>query len=114
MPRYIIGHDGWYFEWSTIVDAPVTRGMRRDAFEEYYWEEYGNEGLREFPRRMARVDEKGTSALNYDSAEDTIICNRAGFKEAELSLVDIVRIYCVEQRGPREGEGFERADEDTE
>ena len=50
-----------YLEWSTIVDAPVTYGMPLDEFTAYYRDQYGAEGMRALPERMARVEAKGTS-----------------------------------------------------
>lgn len=97
MGKYIVklpcdGID-YYMEWSTVVDAPVTFGMTRKEFEEYYREEYGESGVRELPTRMDRADATGTSGRLHKSAEDAIRWNRAGKDETRLTLDQIVDHY---------------------
>ncbi len=105
MPRFIVklntADQDYYLEWSTVVDAPVTYGMSREEFEQYYAQSYGTEGLRDLPGRMARVEAKGTSSRIDDSAEDVISCNRAGKNESNLSVSDIIKYYCVLQQEPQ-------------
>lgn len=91
MARFIARLDDMYFEWSTIVDAPVTYGMTREEFKEYYLEEYGRSSLLEFEQRMLRVDAKGTSSHIHASAEETVYVNRAGKGETCLSLAQLKR-----------------------
>lgn len=95
MPRYIckLEHEGQpiYFEWSTIVDAPVTYGMTLEQFTEYYQEQYGRQGMFDFEERMKRVEAKGTSAHNYRDVEEVIAANRAGPDEKALSKEELVK-----------------------
>ncbi len=94
MPRYIIKIREKYFIWSTIVDAPITVGMTKTQLEDYIKDEYGWQGLNELPERLKRVEEKGTSALEiYNSMEETVKCNRAGNKEACLTIDEIYEKY---------------------
>lgn len=101
MGRFIVkfedGNDSWYLEWSTIVDAPITYGMSKEEFFEYYKDEYGRQGLSDLDKRMKRVEEKGTSALTYSSVDTLISCNRAGLKESCLSKEQIIDFYCKNQ-----------------
>ena len=97
MPKFIVHHDGYFFEWSTVVDAPTTYGMRREEFEAYYRERYGTEGERELPERLGRALHHGTSSINPTSAEDLIAVNRAGPGESDLPFADVIRIYCHER-----------------
>lgn len=90
MPKFIVHHDGWFFEWSTIVDAPTTEAMRREAFEEYYQDQHGKVGMRELPARLERAVKYGTSSMDQMSAEDLIAGNRAGDDETEMSFTDIL------------------------
>ena len=88
MPRYIGKIDGRYFEYSTVVDAPVTVLMGLEEFKAYYLAEYGRctfDGLEE---RLARADTKGTSSMLDSSLEDMLLCNRCGPGETELSVED--------------------------
>ena len=93
MPTFIIKLEDKYFEWSTIVDAPVTFAMSRDELEEHIKEEYGNEGLRELPERLKRVDKQGTSCCVPLTVEDLISCNRAGDGESELTKEEILEKF---------------------
>lgn len=86
MPRYIGKIDDRYFEFSTIVDAPVTYLMTREEYEAYYRSEYGNSAMDKFAERMERADRKGTSSVMDDSFEDMISCNRYGDGESCLSV----------------------------
>lgn len=105
MPRYIvkIPHEGqdYYLDWSTIVDAPVTYGLTLEEFKEYCREEYGRQRIEsfDFKQRMERVEEKNTSSLLHDSAEDVMSCNRAGDKETRLDLQGIIQKFIIERKG---------------
>jgi len=69
----------YYFEWSTIVDAPVTSMMNKKDFYKYYRIMYGLEGMEELPSRMERVEQKGCSAVGDDwTYKDFVSYNRAG------------------------------------
>jgi len=101
MPVYIVKlHDerdgkDYYMEWSTIVDAPVTYGLSKEEFEEYYGEEYGNDGMLKLPVRMERVERKGTSGRPpFDDLNELIDFNRAGEAESCLSVPELIDKYC--------------------
>lgn len=85
----------YYFEWSTVVDAPVTYGEPLEDFKEYYRTKYGNSAMGELEDRLKRVEEKGTSSQIDYSIDDLIIGNRAGENEKELSKEEILDQYCV-------------------
>ena len=95
MPRYIVkltDEEGdWYFEYSTIVDAPVSYALRKDEFTEYYKKAYGEKSMLEFEQRMARVAEKGTSAMDYPNAEETVSFNHAGPRGEDLSPSEMLK-----------------------
>ena len=93
MPRYIVKTDGPYGEWSTIIDAPVSKLMNLDDFKAYYQHQYGVEGLSGLPERLKRVDEKGTSAIGDSSFEQTVNFNRAGDNEERLSVPDLIAAW---------------------
>jgi hypothetical protein len=101
MPTYICkvkaaGRD-YYFEFSTVVDAPVTLGMTRKEFEKHYREEYGNHAFEsgEFQNRMKRVEAKGTSSRLHVSAEEVLSANRAGKDETCLTIAQLIDAYCI-------------------
>lgn len=105
MGRPIVHHDGWFFEWSTITDAPRTFGMRREEFESYFREEYGREEFENsLSDRLDRAVKNGTSLFAKTSAEELIAGNRAGKNERRLSFKMLIQLYCVEQRDPRDEE----------
>lgn len=99
MPRYICKIEDKYFEWSTIVDAPVTYGMTLEEFTQYYREEYGEQGMRDLPERMERVEAKGTSALAYGSLDELLECNRAGENDEELTREEIAKTLIPSAEG---------------
>lgn len=89
MPRYIVKMEREdkvrYMEWSTVVDAPVTYLMPLDEFKAYYRDEHGRRNFEmDFEDRMARVEEKGTSA-RLDTLESLWEHNRAGDDETPLT-----------------------------
>lgn len=106
MPRYIIKldtpHGPRYMEWSTVVDAPVTYGVPLERFKAYYRERYGTEGMKELPERLERVERTGTSDM-IGTLDGLISCNRAGDKEEELTMEQIIERYCPAQIDEQEG-----------
>ena len=90
MPRYIVKLEGRYFEWSTVVDAPVTEPMTPEEFRDYWRDEYGRTGMLRLPEHMARVEEWGTSCGGLAlSAEECLRFNRAGPNETCLSMDEL-------------------------
>lgn len=77
MRGYIGKVDKRYFEFSTVVDEPVTFLMTKTEFKKYYREQYGEVGMRGLPERLARADETGTSCRERSFAE-MIRCNVYG------------------------------------
>jgi len=98
MPRYICkltdsaGSD-YYMEWSTISDGPFSRLMSLDQFRRHYRRQYGKEGMRELPERMACVEQYGTSCMPPQSVEELIAWNRAGDDESCLTKEQILEMY---------------------
>ena len=93
MGRCIIKINDKYFEWSTIVDAPVTYGMNREELKEYIKRQYGNRGMRELPHRLKRVEKRGASWVDKHDLDYTIAFNRAGEDESELTKQEIYEKY---------------------
>jgi hypothetical protein len=87
-----------YIEYSTIVDAPATRGLTRDELVAHYREEYGERGVAALDARIARADEYGTSSLmgapGERSARDEVALNRAGKGETCLTLEQLTEFFC--------------------
>ena len=92
--RLVRGAEIRYIEWSTTVDAPVTRGMTREALEHHYRVRYGAVGMLELPGRLARADEYGTSSF-ADTLDDLLAVNRAGPRESHITLDQIWELYCT-------------------
>jgi len=92
------GHEPRYLIWSTIVDAPVTYGMPLKELKSFYRDEYGRRDFElNFDDRMKRVHEKGTSAHMDRNASETILVNRAGPNETELTHEEIWIKYVDER-----------------
>lgn len=86
MGRFICKLEGKYFEYSTVVDAPITEPMTLAELEDYVREEDGRTGLSALPGRLARCEAKGTSARDDDSIDHCLFCNRAGKDETMVSF----------------------------
>jgi len=95
--KYIVKLGEHYLEWSTISDAPTTFGMTLGEFQEYYQDEYGNEGMYGLPRRMERVAEQGHSCLLPYTLDELLERNRAGSNETELTKEEIVQAFCIQK-----------------
>ncbi len=95
MGTFIVKLHDYDVEWSTVVDAPVTFGVKRDEFLAYYREQYGKVGMEELPQRLERVEKYGTSSWDRETPEDLFICNRAGPDEKKLTVSEIYRAYCL-------------------
>jgi hypothetical protein len=93
MPRYIVKIKDRYFDWSTVVDAPVTYGMTLERFREYYRSEYGSDGMRHLDDRLERVEAKGTSSRLDENLKECIGFNRAGENEKQISISQIYKQY---------------------
>lgn len=91
MGKAIVKIKDLYFEWS--VDAPVTYGMTKQELFDFIKEEYGNEGLKELPARLERVEKTGTSFYYGNTIEELVSNNRAGANEECLSLDDLYKQY---------------------
>lgn len=91
MPRYICYYDGKFFEWSTVVDAPLTEAMCATEFREYYAFQYGQQSLDGLEQRMKRAIETGSSARYC--LEEIFADNRAGPNETELDFAQV--LACV-------------------
>lgn len=92
MPSYIIKLGDKYFEWSTIVDAPVTYAMSQDELRRYVKTRYGEVGLEDLPARLERVESTGTSS-RFETLAELIAANRAGENESHLSEAEILTRY---------------------
>jgi len=93
MSHFIIKLKEWYFNWSTVVDAPITNRMTLEELTAYIQFQYKEHGARELSKRLDRVERKGTSAFLYESVEEVISGNRAGENETELTMDEIIDQY---------------------
>ncbi len=106
MPRTIIKIKDRYFEWSSIVDAPVTYGMTEEELRQYIEKEYGRRGTEALPERLQRVEEVGTSELGASDIDYTIGCNRAGPQETRFTAEEIYRKFGTPTTEPFPGRKF--------
>ena len=108
MPRCVamFEHDNekYYMLWSTVVDAPITYGVKLSQFLDYMKEEYGNRGWEDLDKSLERAERQGCSFIG-ETLDDLLSCNRAGFNEMELTKDEIIEWYCIKQQEPPEGVG---------
>lgn len=97
MPTFIVKLEDYYFEYSTICDAPVCWGMPLEKFKRYYKKKYGTSGMYNYEERMKRVEQFGTSEYGEKSVNGTLNSNRAGPDEKKLTLKEIYTAYCLRE-----------------
>lgn len=83
-----------YFNWSTIVDAPVSYAVPLEEFERQYRLEHGESGMRDLPERIARANATGTSSRAGETLAQLVEGNRAGEHESSLTLEQIIDYVC--------------------
>ena len=82
MPSFIIRRSperAEYLEWSTVVDAPISRVMDRQAMLAHLHWKYGHNTDQE--RRIERCDQTGTSSYLHDGAYEDSLYWREGRPE---------------------------------
>lgn len=94
MAHFIVHHAGAFFEWSTVMDAPVTCAMSRAEFASYYSQEHGAKAARGLALRLDRAVLEGCDAGDGRNAEDCVCGagNRAGEDEEELSFEEVIAL----------------------
>jgi hypothetical protein len=91
MGRFVCHYEGLFFEWSTICDAPVTKAMTREEFEEYYLDRYGSSSKDDMRMRMEIAVNQSTSSMRGDTLEELVSCNRAGPNEERLTFEEVIK-----------------------
>ena len=81
----------YYFEWSTVVNAPVTHGMSLEEFRQYYEKEYGRSEMDGLERRLQRVEQNGISAIGED-LDELLARNHAGENGKKMSKKEILEL----------------------
>lgn len=95
MGRGIVFDDGIYFEWSTVVDAPVTWAMSREEMLEHrVWR---GQTRGEALASIARAEANGTSFIGGIGLESLKEWNRAGKGEAHLPWPDVIALVVAER-----------------
>jgi hypothetical protein len=88
MGRAVVKIKDRYFEWSSIVDAPISYGMTFEQLMGYYRYQYGQSGVEGLERDRAKLEETGTTYRRH-TAEEVIDMNRAGENEEKLTADEI-------------------------
>lgn len=86
-PRYLV--------YSSICDAPVTYGMTLAEFKKFYKKEHGEQGMKDLPARLERVEKTGSSGYEDESLKDAVLVNRAGLGETRMTVDQIRDWYCA-------------------
>jgi hypothetical protein len=86
----IVGHSivkfgEQYLMWSSVADAPTTNLMTLPELKEHILQTEGYEGLSGLPRRLNRVEQRGTSSLTGGTLKSLLAHNRAGPDESRLA-----------------------------
>ena len=95
MGRGIIYDDGVYFEWSTVVDAPVTHAMTRDEMISHrLWR---GQTPAEALASVVRAEKNGTSFIDDIGIDSLKRHNRAGENETHLPWPDVIAMVVAER-----------------
>lgn len=96
MPKFVVKLKDKYLEWSTVVAAPVTRGMTREQMARYLFQRETELAERNVEEVLSKADEYGTSRFPWEEGVRTaIVDNRAGDDEVEITLDEIYEKYCT-------------------
>lgn len=102
MPTYICSAERegvrYYFDYSTVVDAPTTGAMTRREYESYYRSKYGEANTESLLSRLARADARGTSSMLHANLADILSSNRAGPNEERLTVDQVVDLVLSARR----------------
>ena len=94
MPHYILRikttKGPRYIDWSTIVDAPVSDALSRAQIKAHWKRFYGVDASADIAERLKDADKYGTDCLDHSTIEQVIAGNRAGPRESELTLAQII------------------------
>lgn len=86
--------NGNYLVWSSVADAPLSRGLSADAFVDLVREEYGHVfDDTSLETKMALADSFGSSRPGYETLDELIEDNCAGPDGSSLTLDEIVELY---------------------
>lgn len=72
MPNYIVKLEEKYFLYSSVADLPVSAALPLEEFKEYYWERTREQNS-QLEERLARVEARGTSERDSQSAKETLV-----------------------------------------
>lgn len=84
----------YFLEWSTIVDAPMSKGMSLEEFVAYFKTEHPND-VHLLHDILQRVAKNGHSSIIHDSIDSIIMENTAGDDDQELTKKQIIEKYCL-------------------
>lgn len=90
----------YYLEWSTIIEMPITWGVTLPDFCEYYRWQYGRQGMKELPERLARVEQTGLSSDYPDADMDAMFeCSAINQENGIKSREDLLNRFCRVRKG---------------
>ena len=73
--------------------ACFIEGCSLEQLKNWYGREYGKSGMKALEERLGRAHNKGTSSQIDDSLEDTILCNRSGENESNLTNDEFINQF---------------------
>lgn len=88
----------YFLDWCSniSISAPISTGLSEPELRKYIKFRYGKKGLKNLDERIKKCRETGITALE-GTVEEIIINNKAGKNECELTLEEIIDLYCRNQ-----------------
>ncbi len=100
MPRYILKLQDRYFEWSTVVDAPVGGPWTREQALAHVTQQIIEHAACNAQAQLAFCDLFGVNTDQRDfRIGDLLLGNRAGPNESELTAEEIYQRYSPAPKG---------------
>jgi hypothetical protein len=88
------GERDWYLLYSTVVDAPVSRGMTFEEYLDFYEKSNGEKLTPEEIEEKKDLFKKNGTDFQFEEVGSLLKCNRAGIDEQCANKEEILEYYC--------------------
>lgn len=89
----------YYFDYSTLTNAPTTCAMKLREYKRYYFDRHGPGSMSELAAHLQRADVTGTSAPHARDLRATIATNCAGPRAGYLGVQKLLDLVLSRREG---------------
>lgn len=90
----------FFFDYSTVVDAPTSCAMTLFEYRRYYRKQNGQAGMDHLAERLTRAIANGSSAFDRETLADMVALNRAGKGETRLTVDELIDLVMTNRKAP--------------